>query len=55
VVYEPPEEAAQVLPSSLHLDQDKRDSKGGIIFKDFPSFRPTLRPMDVIQAGSFGG
>ena len=27
----------------------------GSFFKDFATFRPTLRPMDVIQAGSFGG
>ena len=53
--YAPAKEAALLLPSSLRLDLDNRDPRGGIIFKDHPSFRPTLRPKDVIQAGSFGG
>ena len=53
--YKPPKAAATLLPSALRLDCDKRDARGGIIFKDFATFRPTLRPMDVIQAGSFGG
>ena len=55
VDYRPPGEAASLLPSSLRLDCDKRDARGGIKFSDFPAFRPTLRPVDVVQAGSFGG
>ena len=45
----------KVKPALLEKGKDKRDSRGRLIFKDFPNFRPTLRPKDVIQAGSFGG
>ena len=33
----------------------KRDSRGGLVFEDFPLFRPTLTPEQVIRMGSFGG
>ena len=33
----------------------KRDSRDRLVFPDFPEFRPTLTPKQVIQAGSFGG
>merc|ERR1712176_721208 len=33
----------------------RRDSRGGIVFDDFPSFRPNLTPKEVIAMGSFGG
>ena len=45
----------KVKPALLEKGKDKRDSRGRLVFKDFPHFRPTLRPQDVIQAGSFGG
>ena len=35
--------------------EPKRDARGNLIFKDFPKFRPSLTPKQVIQAGSFGG
>lgn len=45
-----------VVESAVRLDApDKRDSRGRLIFKNAPDFKPTLRPKDVIQAGSFGG
>ncbi len=54
--YEPKgDKGAKVKPALLEKGKDKRDSRGRLVFKDFPKFRPTLRPKDVIQAGSFGG
>ena len=47
--------SAKVKPALLEKGKDKRDSRGRLVFEDFPKFRPTLRPKDVIQAGSFGG
>lgn len=48
--------AENVVESAVSLDApDKRDSRGRLVFSDVPDFRPTLRPKDVIQAGSFGG
>ncbi|CAK0783705.1 hypothetical protein CVIRNUC_006904 [Coccomyxa viridis] len=45
----------KVKPALLEKGKDKRDARGRLVFKDFPKFRPTLRPKDVIQAGSLGG
>lgn len=45
----------KIVESAVRLDQDKRDPRGRLVFKDVPNFKPTLRPKDVIQAGSFGG
>ena len=45
----------KLRPALLEKGKDKRDTRGRLVFKDFPKFRPTLRPRDVIQAGSFGG
>ena len=54
--YKPKEdEGKKVKPAQLEKGKDKRDSRGRLVFKDFPAFKPTLRPKDVIQAGSFGG
>lgn len=33
----------------------KKNEKGQLVFKDFPEFRPNMTPMEVLQAGSFGG
>jgi len=33
----------------------KRNARGELVFDDFPNFRPTLSPDQVIRAGSFGG
>ncbi|KAK9915511.1 hypothetical protein WJX75_000077 [Coccomyxa subellipsoidea] len=55
--YKPKQGSAEnVVESAVSLDApDKRDSRGRLVFSDVPDFRPTLRPKDVIQAGSFGG
>ena len=33
----------------------KKNSKGEIVFRDYPNFRPNLTPKEIFQAGSFGG
>ena len=33
----------------------KRDAAGGLVFPDWPSFRPRLSPEQMIRAGVFGG
>lgn len=33
----------------------KRNSKGELVFKDFPEFRPNLTPKQIFSLGSFGG
>ena len=33
----------------------KRSARGDLVFDDFPTFRPSLSPDQVIRAGSFGG
>ncbi|XP_041112110.1 uncharacterized protein zgc:113208 [Polyodon spathula] len=32
-----------------------KNKKGELVFEDFPTFRPNMTPMEVLQAGSFGG
>ncbi|XP_067263380.1 uncharacterized protein zgc:113208 [Chanodichthys erythropterus] len=33
----------------------KRNEKGQLVFKDHPEFTPNMTPIEVLQAGSFGG
>ena len=53
--YNPKARGVKVQPALLEKGKDKRDARGRLVFKDCPSFRPTLTPKHVIQAGSFGG
>ena len=33
----------------------RKNEKGELVFADHPEFRPNMTPMEVLQAGSFGG
>lgn len=33
----------------------KKNSRGEIVFRDFPDFRPNLTPREIFKMGSFGG
>lgn len=33
----------------------RRNSKGEVVFTDYPEFRPNLTPREIFKAGSFGG
>jgi hypothetical protein len=53
--YKPKKAKQQVDPVTNAKDGSKRDSRDRLVFDDFPNFKPTLTPKQVIQAGSFGG
>ena len=59
VLYAPPVVCKTSFTSAFSLIDDgstrARDSNGGLIFKDYPLFRPNLTPKQMIHAGIFGG
>ena len=63
--YSPPAgapEAHRAQPAAREADSGagparphKRDAAGGLVFPDWPGFRPRLSPEQMIRAGVFGG
>lgn len=41
--------------STTNTSVPTRDKHGKLVFADFPDFKPTMTPNEVLQAGSFGG
>ena len=37
------------------MPHSRKNKYGEIVFKDYPDFKPNVTPMEMFQAGSFGG